>query len=361
MRPMSDWLSHLSCRTNKTIFTMMHVLAVVISTVLLHSTSKADPVVFYFMGTDNGDLNSLVCPTCTAMGSFTIDSSLLNGSTYQAIPFADITSFSFTAIVPTGTLNYTLSDISTGGVCVGMYIGKCIFVNSSISPVQYLGSTDGFAVIPQGIYGNDFLTPISSTSVNIQGPFGNIDYDGTWTVGAPLPEIGTGLPLGAFFLGLVWWVSTRSRFRTTTLNRSLWVWLSPLKSQIDDCGVPPSSARWMQTRDNSSNRFVAQHRTAAWKTARATSVTRLVRQPTGCSHFGARLVEGLAAETLLVRPAEQSAWFPEAADDRGDGPQSMTGGVLVYSRYQMRWMTRLRILKLKVSDGVQTMGLYQIP
>jgi hypothetical protein len=156
---------------------LVGTLSVLALTALWASQAIATPVMFDFSGSDPGGF--------TATGSFTIDDSLFDGTTFQKLSNTNITALSFTGNTPGGPIVFGTSDIDPTGAT---------FFDSSVSPVTVPNGAGLLATLPGfglAIVGNDTTLLI--------GGIPSLGYVGVWTEATPAPSslslLGTGIAL----------------------------------------------------------------------------------------------------------------------------------------------------------------------
>jgi hypothetical protein len=190
-------------------------LAIVLGLLLIAPRAEASVLEFDFSGTSVDD-NYGSTTGYTATASFTLNSSAFTnpyysqvdsiGITEVAILSSALTSFSASLTTPLGDRQFGLSDVDTS--CSGLPATPCFDVFFDIlasGQIIFEGSQDGFTS-PGNPSGFVVLEP---PGLVLHDGAVRTDYSGTWTqntsVGAPLSDIGTGLPAMLFVGGPMLW------------------------------------------------------------------------------------------------------------------------------------------------------------
>ena len=112
--------------------------------------------------------------TFNATGSLTIDESLFNGTTYQALSNSNITAFSFTADTPEfGTVSFSLADVVTTAITA---------FDSFNSPPDI---ENGGGILANN--GTFSITMFGTSNVGFSDTSFQFSYSGDWVAEAPEP------------------------------------------------------------------------------------------------------------------------------------------------------------------------------
>jgi hypothetical protein len=199
-------------------------LAIILGLLAIAPRAEAAVLDFDFSGVSVIPLTGFGTPNplgYTATVSFTLDSSdFTNGSpfifaqgmsptgiTVTNIYTSALTSFSASLTTPLGNRQFSLSDVRT--VCSPPASLNCtmIFLTYPSGQIAFQNGFDGFTNSGNPL---GFVNPYAGGLTFHSGPF-EVDYSGSWTtaqlggVGAPLSDIGTGLPSLLLLGGLLIW------------------------------------------------------------------------------------------------------------------------------------------------------------
>ena len=184
----------------------IRTLAIILGLLVVAPRAQAETLTFNFSGSSvadkYGSVSGYTSTSSLSLDSSAFDNPLISHVNAQGIDEIELkssvlTAFTATLTTPLGNKQFGLSDVTT--TCPN--ISMCFVVHFDILPsgeIVFQGGGDGFtnAGSPNG-----FVNPGDDAGIGMvyhgpsPGPDVRVDYAGTWSPwGAPLSDIGTGLP-----------------------------------------------------------------------------------------------------------------------------------------------------------------------